>query len=51
MLFSWPSKGELVSYTRDEADIEWSQQYLEPVIDRLSRIYGPERLNIVAHSL
>lgn len=51
MLFSWPSRGALVSYTRDEADIEWSQQFLEPVIERLSRIYGPQRLNIVAHSL
>ena len=51
LLFSWPSDGTLVSYTRDEADIEWSQHYLEQVIERLSRIYGPERLNIVAHSL
>jgi len=24
LLFSWPSDGTLVSYTRDEADIEWS---------------------------
>ena len=51
LLFSWPSDGTLVSYTRDEADIEWSQHYLERVIEKLSRIYGPERLNIVAHSL
>lgn len=51
LLFSWPSDGTLVSYTRDEADIEWSQAYLEPVIDRLSRIYGPDNINVVAHSL
>ena len=51
LLFSWPSDGTLVSYTRDEADIEWSQHYLESVIEKLTRIYGPERLNIVAHSL
>ena len=51
LLFSWPSDGTLVSYTRDEADIEWSQHYLEAVIEKLTRIYGPERLNIVAHSL
>jgi len=51
LLFSWPSDGTLVSYTRDEADIEWSQHYLEQVIEKLSRIYGPKRLNIVAHSL
>ena len=51
LLFSWPSDGALVSYTRDEADIEWSQQYLEPVIERLSSIYGPENVNVVAHSL
>jgi esterase/lipase superfamily enzyme len=51
LLFSWPSDGTLVSYTRDEADIEWSQHYLEAVIEKLSRIYGPQRLNIVAHSL
>jgi len=51
LLFSWPSDGTLVSYTRDEADIEWSQHYLEPVIERLSHIYGPENVNVVAHSL
>jgi esterase/lipase superfamily enzyme len=51
LLFSWPSDGALVSYTRDEADIEWSQHYLEPVIERLSRIYGPKNVNVVAHSL
>ena len=51
LLFSWPSDGALVSYTRDEANIEWSQQYLESVIEKLSRIYGPERVDIAAHSL
>jgi esterase/lipase superfamily enzyme len=51
LLFSWPSDGALVSYTRDEADIEWSQQALETVIRKLLSIYGAERLNIVAHSL
>lgn len=51
LLFSWPSDGILASYTRDEADIEWSQSYLEAVINRLSEIYGPGRINIVAHSL
>ncbi len=51
LLFSWPSDGTLVSYTRDEADIEWSQHSLETVIRKLVAIYGAERLNIVAHSL
>ncbi len=51
LLFSWPSDGALVSYTRDEADIEWSQQSLEAVIRKLSAIYGAKRLSIVAHSL
>ncbi len=51
LLFSWPSDGTLVSYTRDEADIEWSQQSLETVIRKLSAFYGSKRLNIVAHSL
>ncbi|MEA1889138.1 MAG: alpha/beta fold hydrolase [Pseudomonadota bacterium] len=51
LLFSWPSDGTLVSYTRDEADIEWSQQPLETVIRKLVAIYGAKRLNIVAHSL
>ncbi len=51
LLFSWPSDGALVSYTRDEADIQWSQSSLEKVIRKLAEIYGPERVNIVAHSL
>jgi esterase/lipase superfamily enzyme len=51
LFFSWPSDGNLTSYTHDEADIEWSQSYLESVINRLTRIYGPGRVNIIAHSL
>jgi len=51
LLFGWPSEGNLASYTRDEADINWSvkalTQMLQDLVDRL----GPGRVQLLAHSV
>jgi esterase/lipase superfamily enzyme len=51
LLFSWPADGNLLSYTRDESDLVWSVPQLAELIQRLALKLGPERLDVVAHSL
>ena len=51
LLFSWPADGNLLSYTRDEADLVWSVPQLAALLEKLARAVGPERLDVVAHSL
>lgn len=51
LLFSWPADGNLLSYTRDEADLVWSVPQLADMLQRLAQHVGPERLDVVAHSL
>lgn len=51
LLFSWPADGNLLSYTRDESDLEWSVPQLAGLLQKLAQSVGPERLNVVAHSL
>ncbi len=51
LLFSWPADGNLLSYTRDESDLVWSVPQLAALIQRLALEVGPERLDVVAHSL
>ena len=35
ILFSWPSDGDALNYTRDEADVAWSIRYLKETISRM----------------
>lgn len=51
LLFSWPADGNLLSYTRDEADLVWSVPQLADLLQKLAQYVGPERLDVVAHSL
>jgi esterase/lipase superfamily enzyme len=51
LLFSWPADGNLLSYTRDEADLVWSVPQLADLLQKLAQCVGPERLDVVAHSL
>ena len=51
VLFSWPSDGAMLNYTRDESDLFWSvdplQHTLRDMIDR----FGAGKIDLVAHSL
>lgn len=49
--FSWPSKGELEDYTRDEAAIAGSEAALTEFLVRLSTETSAARIHILAHSM
>jgi len=51
LLFSWPADGNLLAYTRDEADLMWSLPDIADTLLELSKRFGAERLDVVAHSL
>lgn len=51
LLFSWPADGNVLSYTRDEADLVWSVPQIASILQELTLRVGPERLEVVAHSL
>ncbi len=51
VLFSWPSDGVIVNYTRDESDLFWSVDPLyHTLLDMIDR-FGKGKINLAAHSL
>jgi len=50
-LFSWPADGDLLKYTRDEADLAWSVHRMADFFKTIVRLVGPGRVDVVAHSL
>ncbi|NNJ51434.1 MAG: alpha/beta hydrolase [Gammaproteobacteria bacterium] len=51
VLFSWPSDGVLVNYTRDESDLFWSVEPLYRTLQEMIEVFGAGKINLVAHSL
>lgn len=51
VLFSWPSRGSTTSYTRDEADIEWTEPMLTAFLRDLAASSGSRVIHLVAHSM
>ena len=51
LMFSWPSNGRPTDYIPDQADVEWSVPFLARVLADLSDRLGPERVQVLAHSL
>lgn len=51
VLFSWPADGNVLNYTLDEADLEWSVGPLEYGLKELVERLGPGQADVVAHSL
>ena len=50
-MFSWPSDGVIVNYTRDESDLFWSVDPLhQTLLDMIDR-FGTGKINLIAHSL
>ena len=44
--FSWPSNGDALNYTHDEADLYWSVPNLADTISELEGRFGPGRVNV-----
>ncbi len=51
LLFSWPSDGAILNYTRDEADLYWSVAGIEKTLTEMIKHFGAGGFDIVAHSL
>lgn len=51
LLFSWPSDGEILNYTHDEADLYWSVAPLTHLLTDMIDRFGPGGFDIAAHSL
>lgn len=51
ILFSWPSDGALLNYSRDEADLYWSVAPLEATLLGMIEQFGSGKVNLIAHSL
>jgi esterase/lipase superfamily enzyme len=51
LMFSWPSNGRPTDYIPDQADVEWSVPFLARVLAELGDRLGPERVQVLAHSL
>lgn len=51
VLFSWPSDGAALNYTRDEADLEWSVKHLRETMMRMEHLFGRGGFDVVGHSL
>lgn len=49
--FSWPSDGNLLNYTRDEADAYWSAKPFTNILEDMIRRFGVGNVSLVAHSL
>lgn len=51
LLFSWPSDGAILNYTRDESDLYWSVEPLQAMLTDMISRFGAGNIDIAAHSL
>ena len=51
VLYSWPSKSSLTGYTRDEANIRWSQSNMKRFLKDYIKLSGAEEIYLIAHSM
>jgi len=51
LLFSWPSDGAILTYTRDESDLYWSVAPLAEILTDMVKRFGAGNFDIAAHSL
>ena len=51
VLYSWPSQGSLAGYTRDEANVEWTEPHLREFLRDLVARTGVRAVHVLAHSM
>jgi esterase/lipase superfamily enzyme len=51
VLFTWPSRGELLQYPYDRESAFYSRDFLELNLRAIARDLGPTRMDILAHSM
>ena len=51
IFYSWPSRGQLLSYARDETMVQRTVPYLSEFLNMVARDTGAETVHIIAHSM
>lgn len=51
VFFSWPSRGELIPYTSDEQEAEWSVHDMKTVLRELASLGPDVPVYVIAHSM
>lgn len=51
ILYSWPSRGSLLSYIADTAVVNWSGRRLTLFLEDVVRKSGARRIHLIAHSM
>lgn len=51
MFFSWPSRGQLGAYLTDLSSIEASEEQLAAFLVQATRLAGPGKVHVIAHSM
>lgn len=51
ILYSWPSKGKVSTYSADLANIDWSTPHLQSFLEDVMTMTGAGSIHILAHSL
>jgi esterase/lipase superfamily enzyme len=51
VVFSWPSRANLLGYVADKESVTFSRDYLEQVLNEIARIPDVRSINLVAHSM
>ena len=49
--YSWPSRGGLADYTRDENQAEWTVVHLHTFLQELVQQSGAKSVHLIAHSM
>lgn len=51
IMYSWPSKGGLKSYTVDESNIQWTKPHLQQFLVDIAESSGATTIHLIAHSM
>ncbi len=51
ILYSWPSQNNVVQYTVDENNVEWTSSHLEEFLKLVSERTGATTIHLIAHSM
>ena len=51
IFYSWPSRGQLLSYARDETMVQRTVPYLSEFLEMVARDTGAETVHLIAHSM
>ena len=51
ILYTWPSRGQLVTYPADEATVEWSTPHLQKFLETVALQSHAKTIHLIAHSM